>query len=132
MNSFLDGLAKWAMEERQTTIPRRKETLAAFLAVRADVKEAAAAGYALKTIWEHMHETGRVSFRYETFLRHVRRHITNAPPERSTQPAPVKPGGLAPGSGKSKPKALTEPKKGGAPLVGRFNFDPTPNKEELL
>lgn len=132
MSTFLEELAKWATGTRQTIKPRRKETLAAFLAVREDVKAATAAGYALKTIWEHMHETGRVSFRYETFLRHVRRHITNAPPERSKQQAPVKSEVQAKGGDESKPQALTEPKKSGAPSLGRFNFDPTPNKEELL
>ncbi|MGE5470550.1 MAG: TraK family protein [Bacteroidota bacterium] len=132
MSTFLEELAKWATGARQTTCPRRKETLAAFLAVRADVKEAIAAGYALKTIWEHMKETGRVSFRYETFLRHVRRHITNAPPERPKQPAPMISEVQAKGGDESKPKALTEPKKSGVLSVGCFNFDPTPNKEELL
>lgn len=132
MSTFLEELAKWAAGTRQTTKPRRKETLAAFLAVRQNVKEAIAAGYALKTIWEHMHETGRVSFRYETFLRHVRRHITNAPPERPKLPVPVKSEVQAKGGNESKPKALTEPKKSGVPSVGCFNFDPTPKKEELL
>jgi hypothetical protein len=32
----------------------------------------------------------------------------------------------------SKSKEIPEPKKSGVPSVGRFNFDPTPNKEELL
>lgn len=106
--------------------------MAAFLAVREEVKEAIAAGYALKTIWEHMHETGRVSFRYETFLRHVRRHITNAPSERPKLPGPVKSEVQARGIDESKSKEIPEPKKSGVPSVGRFNFDPTPNKEELL
>lgn len=78
MTTYFDELAEWAAAESKSTKSRRKETLAAFLAVRANVKEAAAAGYALKTIWKHMRETGRISFRYETFLKHVRRHITNA------------------------------------------------------
>jgi hypothetical protein len=132
MSTFLEELAKWARGASQTTKPRRKETLAAFLAVREDVKEAIAAGYALKTIWEHMHETGRVSFRYETFLRHVRRHITNAPSERPKLPGPVKSEVQARGIDESKSKEIPEPKKSGVPSVGRFNFDPTPNKEELL
>lgn len=132
MSTFLDELAKWVTETHQATKPRRQETLAAFLAVREDVKEAIAAGYALKTIWGHMRETGRVSFRYETFLRHVRRHITNALPERPKLPAPVKSAVQARGSDESKSKGTPEPKKSGVPPVGRFNFDPTPNKEELL
>jgi hypothetical protein len=38
------------------------------------------AGYTLKIIWEHMRDIGRIPFRYETFLKYVRQHITNAPP----------------------------------------------------
>lgn len=59
----------------------RKDYLPAFMAARPDVMEAMAAGYALKIIWEHMHEIGRIPFRYETFLKYVRQHITNAPPD---------------------------------------------------
>ncbi|WP_269798990.1 TraK family protein [Thauera phenolivorans] len=44
MSTFLEELAKWATGTRQTTKPRRKETMAVFLAVRQDVKEAIAAG----------------------------------------------------------------------------------------
>jgi hypothetical protein len=47
MSTFLEELAKWTTGASQTTKPRRKETLAAFLAVRDDVKEATAAGYAV-------------------------------------------------------------------------------------
>ena len=58
---------------------KRKDYLPAFMAARSDVMEAMAAGFALKIIWEHMHEIGRIPFRYETFLKYVHRHITNAP-----------------------------------------------------
>lgn len=132
MSTFLEELAKWATGTRQATKPRRKETLAAFLAVREDVKEATAAGYALKTIWEHMHETGRVSFRYETFLRHVRRHTTNAPSEPPRSSATAKPTTQGKCGNESMPTASREPKKSEVSPVGRFNFDPTPKKEELL
>ena len=128
---YTDELAAWADQKAEKK--RRQDAAAvAFLAVRGDVVEAMEAGYALTTIYDHMHETGRVSFRYETFLRHVRRHITNAPPECPKLPAPVKSEAQAKGSDESKPKALAEPKKSGVPSVGRFNFNPTPKKEELL
>lgn len=81
--SFREELATWVAQRDQATRPKRKESLAAFLAVRPDVAEAIAAGYALKTVWEHLHEAGRLSFRYETFLKHVRRHITNPEAERN-------------------------------------------------
>ncbi len=71
--------------QQQTSQIKRRDYLAAFMAARADVKEAMEAGYALKIIWEHMRETGRIPFRYETFLKYVRQHITNAPPGSMNQ-----------------------------------------------
>lgn len=65
--------------KQQLGVLSRGEYLPAFLAARSDVIKAMTAGFALKTIWEHMHEIGRIPFRYETFLKYVYRHITNAP-----------------------------------------------------
>jgi creatinine amidohydrolase/Fe(II)-dependent formamide hydrolase-like protein len=48
------------------------------MAVKRDVMEAIASGYALKTIWEHMRETGRLKCSYETFRKHVKRYIKGA------------------------------------------------------
>ncbi|WP_171985374.1 TraK family protein [Burkholderia cenocepacia] len=76
--NFPDELAAWVAQRRNAAKHKRNEYLVSFLAVRNDVIEATAAGYALKTIWEHMQATGRVSFRYETFLKYVRRHIANS------------------------------------------------------
>ncbi|MGN5824877.1 TraK family protein, partial [Pseudomonas aeruginosa] len=42
-------------------------------------QEVEEAGYALTTIYDHMHETGRVKTSYETFRRHVQRFIKAAP-----------------------------------------------------
>ncbi|MES9841946.1 MAG: TraK family protein [Candidatus Thiodiazotropha endolucinida] len=71
-------IATWLAQRQKSAKLTRKEYLAAFLAARADIIEARAAGYALKTIWEHMNEIGRLPFRYETFLKYARQHITNA------------------------------------------------------
>lgn len=70
--------ASLALRQRRGVLARG-EYLPAFLAARSDVIEAMTAGFALKTIWEHMHEIGRIPFRYETFLKYVHRHISNAP-----------------------------------------------------
>ncbi len=77
--------ARLALQQQRTSQIKRRDYLAAFMAAHADVKEAMDAGYALKIIWEHMREIGRIPFRYETFLKYVRQHITNAP-RRSTGP----------------------------------------------
>lgn len=119
--SYPKELAEWAGQQPQTVRFRRKESLAAFLAVRANVLEARSAGYSLKCIWEHMRETGRVPFRYETFLKHVRRHITNASAALHN-PAPAK---------ETKGRE-NEPRKSDLPMLGGFRFNPTPKNEDLF
>ena len=84
-SSYPDELAARLALQQQTSQIKRRDYLVAFMAARADVKEAMEAGYALKIIWEHMRETGRIPFRYETFLKYVRQHITNAPPGSMSQ-----------------------------------------------
>ena len=72
-------LAARLKREQKARRLTRKDYLPAFMAARSNVMEAMAAGFALRIIWEHMHEIGRIPFRYETFLKYVHRHITNAP-----------------------------------------------------
>lgn len=125
-------LAAWVAQKQKITKPRRRECLASFLAVREDVKSAIVAGYALKTIWEHMRETGRVSFRYETFLRYVCRHITNAPPERPKQSRTVRPSAPDRGANEVIPTVSSEPKKVKLSQIRSFSFDPSPKREDLI
>ncbi|MBU0791961.1 MAG: TraK family protein, partial [Gammaproteobacteria bacterium] len=72
--SYTDELAEW-VKKREASRPRQDKSLVAFLAVRDDIHEAIDAGYSLKTIWEHLHEQGKIPYRYETFLKHVNKHI---------------------------------------------------------
>ena len=102
--------------------------MVAFLGVRADVQEAMAAGYALKTIWEHLHETGKIPYRYETFLKHVRQHITTDT-SVGIKPRPIQPmSSTAQVQVKKPPSSKAE----APPPIGVFNFNPKPNKEDLL
>ena len=71
-------IAVWIAERQRAEQLKRRESVAVFIGIRSDVVEAQAAGFSLKTIWSHMRETGRLKFRYETFLKYVRRHITDA------------------------------------------------------
>lgn len=94
-------------------------------------------GYAVTTIYEHMRETGRVKCSYETFRKHVQRFIKAAPaapapvpPRRPTRPR-GKAGATGRGSKAKKPKA-PEPKKPEPAGIAGFNFNPKPNKEDLL
>ena len=62
-HSYPDELAARLALQQKTSQIKRRDYLAAFMAARADVKEAMEAGYALKIIWEHMREIGRIPFR---------------------------------------------------------------------
>jgi hypothetical protein len=123
--SYTDELAEW-VKRRDASRPRQDRNVVAFLAVRHDVRTAMAAGYALKTIWEHLLETGKIAYRYETFLKHVRRHIRQEPPS-------------PPAAGKSEPEtgAIRKPQpdplvKSAVPEVRGFAFDAKPKKEDLI
>ena len=48
---------------------------AAFLALRQDIKDAMADGWNVMSIWETLHEEGKVSFGYEAFRKYVNRLI---------------------------------------------------------
>lgn len=91
--SYTETLSEW-IKKRETARPQRNIQKIAFLAVRADVKVAIEAGYALKTIWEHMSETGKITCRYETFLKYANQECKTAPaaetPDKKTsQPPPI-------------------------------------------
>jgi hypothetical protein len=82
--SYTEELAAW-VEKRAEKKRRQDAAAVAFMAVKSDVVAAMEAGYALTTIWEHMHETGKVKCSYETFRKHVHRFIRSAP----VKPAPL-------------------------------------------
>lgn len=135
---YTDELAAWADQKAEKK--RRQDTAAvAFLAVRGDVVEAMDAGYALTTIYDHMHETGRVKTSYETFRRHVQRFIKAAPADT----APPTPKAATRSASNSQATAPAPTPKTAAPVpaspasepagkIPSFNFNPTPNKEDLL
>jgi hypothetical protein len=76
-----------------------------------------------------MQATGRVSFRYETFLKYVRRHIANSSLPGVT---PARRGSERGRSDKSKTNEIGSSKKGEIPAIGGFSFKATPNGDELL
>ncbi|MDF5857081.1 TraK family protein [Pseudomonas aeruginosa] len=133
---YTDELAAWADQKAEKK--RRQDAAAvAFLAVRGDVVEAMEAGYALTTIYDHMHETGRVKTSYETFRRHVQRFIKAAPaattPPKATTRSASSSQATAPAvTPKPAAPAPTTPTSEQTGKIPRFNFNPTPNKEDLL
>lgn len=135
-NDYTDALAAWADQKAEKK--RRQDTTAvAFLAVKSDVIEAMEAGYALTTIYEHMHETGRVRSSYETFRRHVHRFIKSATPAPTT-PTP-KAATKSPSSSPATTPAVTaKPATPAAPAssepgeIRSFIYNPKPNPDDLF
>ncbi len=50
---------------------RNAKNKAQFLSVRNEVEEALGENWAVKDIWETLHEEGAISFSYEAFRKHV-------------------------------------------------------------
>lgn len=122
---YPEELAEW-VKKREATRPRQDKNVVAFLSLKSDVQDAIAAGYSLLTIWEHLHEKGKIPYRYETFLKHVRRHIKSRPPAIDGQPPdPPRP----PAAGKT---AAPRPQQPAPPAPAGFRFDSQPKKEDLL
>lgn len=130
--SYPELLGEW-IKRREST--KRDRYLAAFLAVRDDVKAAVNAGYPIMTIWANMVEAGQVACGYETFRNYVNRYVRRADESHtSTSPAPTsdraqaprvptvrKIAGTSPGDQASKP----------ATIPG-FTFNSEPRKEDLI
>ena len=117
--TYPEELAEW-VKKREAKKRRQDKHVVAFLAVKSNVQAALDAGYAMKTIWEHLKETDRLRCRYETFTQHVKRFLR-------TPIAPVTSADSASKLDSQAPAAKAAP-----PTIGSFTFDATPNKEDLL
>lgn len=87
---------------------------AVFLLLRQEIEHALDDGWPMRSIWEILHEEGKVTFGYDSFRRYTRRLIVLPliPLERDTAETP-------------KRKADETPPKSG------FTFNPSPKKEDL-
>lgn len=130
--TFTEDLAEW-VKKREATRPRQDKNVVAFLALKSDVQAAIMAGYSLLTIWEHLHEKGKIAYRYETFLKHVRRHLQDrrlAPNSQPPMPPDLAHSFKAGQTTASRPQQPPQP----APPISLagFKFDSQPKKEDLL
>jgi len=106
----------------------------AFLALRGEVKQAIDDGWPVKTIWETLHDEGKVAFSYQAFRGYVNRLVLSPPANGEATPAPVgvdQPRQAAPrlGPQSAKTPAEWQPEK---PAATGFTFNRTPKKEDLL
>lgn len=132
---YVDELASW-VKKKESSKRRQDKSLVAFLAIRDDVVAAIDAGYSLKTIWEHLTETKKISYRYETFLKHVKTRVKGKTLTSGTKPGGTteSPKNETPKSEPPKPsKAATAPAATPPSKTSEgFKFNATPNKGDLL
>ena len=122
--TYVEQLSAWVRTSKEPR-PRHDKNLAAFLAAKPDIEAAIAAHFPVKTVWAHLRATERIACRYETFLTHVKRHITEplTPPEAGASAGSPTPA-LAPDS-------TTGPHRTDASAPG-FSFKPAPDKKDLF
>ena len=118
---------------------RSAQNRAAFLALRVDIKQALDDGWPVKSIWETLHEEGKVDFSYQAFRGYANRLILSPPAtEPSTQvPAgvPATPVDKAPIPGQdtsAAQQATTKAHETKPNTPVGFTYNPIPNKEDLL
>ena len=107
---------------------------AAFLALRGEVKQAIDDGWPVKTIWETLHDEGKVAFSYQAFRGYVNRLILSPPANGDATRAPV----VADQSGQAAPRSVLQSARTPAEwkpeklAATGFTFNRTPKKEDLL
>jgi len=123
--SLSERIAERAKKKKPS---RNAQNRAAFLAVRADVKQALDDGWPVKSIWETLHEEGKVTFSYQAFRGYVNRLILAVKADAALSPAsePAKPREDA------KPEAAASSTKQKPARMPGFIFQPNPDKKDLL
>ncbi len=112
---YLDELSSWVKKKQTKT---NNATL--FLAQKDKIAAALAAGYPMKTVWEHLHEKNEIPYTYATFRRHVAQFIPDKKPSNAKNevhnPQPD-----------NQDTSPTKPVK-----TKQFSFNPVPKKEDLI
>ena len=79
---ILIGMSGW-VSKKNSESPNSCDSLPIFRALQQDVTQAMAAGYSRKTIWDFLVDTRKVPFTYGTFIRYVKKYITDADIEQA-------------------------------------------------
>ena len=106
----------------------RNQNRAIFLALRSDIIQALNDGWSVKSIWETLHEEGKVTFGYPAFWSYTNRLI-RTPPNNPQKQLANDSDNLTKKTREPAKKAALETKD--AEISG-FTFNPTPKKEDLF
>jgi len=124
--SLSERIADRAQKEKGS---QKAKNLAAFLAVRDDIRRALADGWSGKDVYDTLHAEGKITVSYAAFLGYVRRLLT---PE-SPAPLPAPSADATPADTEPPPtppeKRETVPVK---PAMPSFTFQATTDTKELF
>jgi malate synthase len=98
----------------------------ALLAVRDDIQAGLDAGYAVRTVWRYLHESGQVPCKYDAFLSFVHRYIRSARATKAKKAPPLP----ARNFSAAAPKPAIQ--KDSSDEIRGFTFNPVPRKEDLI
>ncbi|WP_426811692.1 TraK family protein (plasmid) [Pseudomonas sp. WOUb67] len=110
----------------------------AFLALKSEIAQAISDGWPIKSIWETLHEEGKVKFSYQAFRNYVNSLLLGG---KQAGTPPAKAEAAVPQAIQDKPAKPPVPAKQRAnepranptaPQPEGFNFDAKPNKEDFL
>lgn len=118
-----ESLDEWAARR---TSSRSEKNLVALLAVRDDIQAGLDAGYAVRTVWRYLHESGQVPCKYDAFLSFVHRYMRSARAAKSKETPPVP----ARKFSAAAPKPAMQ--KDSSDEIRGFTFNPVPRKEDLI
>lgn len=119
MSKGTSGIDQWFANRTEKDKNRRKGGWVLFLAVSDEVFAALDAGYNLKVIHEYLTDQGKLKCSYDTFRGYVKKY----------QQKPIRPVAATPASNKEQAPA---PKKVQADKPKKFEFNPEPQKSELI
>jgi hypothetical protein len=135
---ILDEISEWVDKNSKKT--KQDIYVSAFLAIKEEVDAALERGYSSKAIWGFYHEKGSIKCTYQTFLNHVNKYIkdvaSNNDLTAETKLEETSNTEEEQDNLESSPTTLqqdveTEVENKGKEPTG-FNFDPNPNKEDLI
>jgi len=105
---------------------------AIFLSLSDEIREALGAGLSLKAIWETLYEEGRISFKYDTFLRYSRQCFADL---KKIKPNSIKNSVIKTTRRKTESTqndVLTNREKSSSSKITTFEFNPTDDPEDLI
>lgn len=117
--SLSERIAARAIKNK-SPLSHENENRALFLALRPEIKQAVDDGWPIRTIWETLHEEGKVTCGYDSFRRYTR-HLILTPPSQNLKQLE-----------QSDPTRTARPKTDETPRVSGFTFNPSPKKEDLI